>query len=379
MKDQLLKKIRLYKFEIRVIDIIFLFSVTFVSLLIRVSLYPWQSSDYLVHLEKWFLAYKNNIFETLKSPVGDYTAMYNYILAFLSLIGDNSLYLIKSISVIFDFIGAIFFSKIIRKICNENVSYLAYAIFLCLPTVILNSSAWAQCDVIYVTFILISFYQLLNEKESAALFFYSISLSLKLQAIFFLPFYLFLGVKKKIKFRCFLWIPIVYILSIIPMLCLGRPLISCVKTYLVQMSEYNNLVYAAPTIYTFWDIDGLTLLVRTGVLYCVLIVGSLCYYCYEKVNVNASKELLKFSTLLVLIIPFLLPKMHDRYFILADIFTALCTIVDRKYFISFIITCGCSTIVYIQFLFGSAYVDLRILTVLMLIGIVYFVKISYSK
>ena len=56
MKDQLLKKIKLYKFEIRVIDIIFLFSVTFVSLLIRVSLYPWQSSDYLVHLEKWFLA-----------------------------------------------------------------------------------------------------------------------------------------------------------------------------------------------------------------------------------------------------------------------------------------------------------------------------------
>ena len=328
MQEVLSTKIKIYRFEVRIIDLMFLIAVSLIGLLTRISFYPWKSLDYTVHLENWFLAYKNNLLGTLGQPVGDYTAIYNYVLAILSLLGNNSLYLIKSVSVIFDYVGALYFSKIAYKLTNENknMGYLAYAIFLMLPTVILNSSAWAQCDVIYITFILISFYQMLNNNESLTLFFFSISLSIKLQAIFFLPFLLFLLIKGKIKLRYFLWIPFIYSITIIPMLLFGRSLVSCFETYFIQMGEYNNLVYSAPTIYNFFDINESDLIVRTGLLYSILIIGVICYYFYDRTTLTCANFMLKFSTLFLMIVPFLLPKMHDRYFMLADVFTALCTI-----------------------------------------------------
>ena len=158
------------------------------------------------------------------------------------------------------------------------------------------------------------------------------------------------------------------------MLLFGRSLVSCFETYFIQMGEYNNLVYSAPTIYNFFDINESDLIVRTGLLYSILIIGVICYYFYDRTTLTCANFMLKFSTLFLMIIPFLLPKMHDRYFMLADVFTALCTIIDKKYFISFMITCSCSTIMYFQFLFNSAYIDSRLLTIIMLIGILYFIK-----
>ena len=384
MNKLLLKNIKIFGIQFRLIDVIFLIAVILVSMLVRVSLYPHQSWDYILCLKEWFISYKENLSYTLAHPVGDYTAIYNYILAILSLLGNNSLYLIKTVSVIFDYIGAIVFSLIVFSITdNRKITLIGFAVFLMLPTVILNSSAWAQCDIIYATFILLAFYMILKNKYMLAMVFYSISFSIKLQAIFFLPFLIFLFVKGKIKARYFLFIPAVYCLSNLPMMMFGRSFADCIKTYFLQMNGYSGLVYSAPSLYAFFNIEESKMLVNTGTLYCIFVVGFICYLFYEKVGKGENKNLLYLATLLLLVIPYFLPKMHDRYFFLADIFTVLCALSNRKFVVPALITCGCSTIVYIQFLFDSSYMDLRILSFLLLIGIssfiITFMKVQKSK
>ena len=74
------------------------------------------------------------------------------------------LFLIKFVSIIFDYVCAIYSLKIVYKLTNKNIllSLIAYASVLFLPTVMLNGAMWGQCDSIYTSFILISLYYLLD-------------------------------------------------------------------------------------------------------------------------------------------------------------------------------------------------------------------------
>ena len=56
-----------------------------------------------------------------------------------------------------------------------------------LPTVVMNSSIWGQCDAIYVTFCVGSVYFLIKKRPWLAAAFFGVAFTFKLQAIFFLP------------------------------------------------------------------------------------------------------------------------------------------------------------------------------------------------
>lgn len=51
MQEVLSTKIKIYRFEVRIIDLMFLIAVSLIGLLTRISFYPWKSLDYTVHLE----------------------------------------------------------------------------------------------------------------------------------------------------------------------------------------------------------------------------------------------------------------------------------------------------------------------------------------
>ena len=68
----------------------------------------------------------------------------------------------------------------------------AFTVIWISPVVLFNSSMWAQCDSIYTFFALLAVYLLYKEKNIPAFVFLGIALSFKLQAIFVLPFFLFI-------------------------------------------------------------------------------------------------------------------------------------------------------------------------------------------
>ncbi|MEG2429940.1 MAG: hypothetical protein RSA99_06100, partial [Oscillospiraceae bacterium] len=177
------------KIEISVATAIFVLVVTMLAIFARYTLFPYQSGDYNTFLANWFDTLKlNGGIKAIGLSLGDYTPPYVYILALLTYIPISSLVLIKTVSCIFDIICAILVCKMVyEKTLSQKKTLISYLIMLFAPTILLNGALWAQCDIIFATFIVFSVYNFMKKKPIAGMIFFSISFCFKLQAIFIVP------------------------------------------------------------------------------------------------------------------------------------------------------------------------------------------------
>lgn len=88
---------------------------------------------------------------------------------------------------------------------------------LFLPTVVMNGAMWAQCDMMYVTFLLLCTLFFYKEKYVISFIWLGVAFSLKLQAVFLCPALLILYVvRKKFSALNFLWMPAMLEIFAIP-------------------------------------------------------------------------------------------------------------------------------------------------------------------
>ena len=66
----------------------------------------------------------------------------------------------------------------------------------------MNGAMWAQCDMMYVTFLLLCALFFYKEKYVASFLWLGVAFSLKLQAVFLCPALLILYVVRKRSFLC---------------------------------------------------------------------------------------------------------------------------------------------------------------------------------
>ena len=212
---------------------------------------------------------------------------------------------------------------IVKKITNSKYSYISLLVILFIPTVILNSSVWGQCDSIYTTFVLLSLYLLLKNKFSLSFLMLGIAFSFKLQFIFILPLYIILYfVNKNFSILNFLLIPLGNILMCLPVILMGMPIINCFTTYLEQTTSYSVILTRnLANIYAFLPnikIIGYILILITGLLFLSLLI----YFIKRKKKIEG-KELIAVGLLGILIAVYFLPFMHERYMFMADILSVI--------------------------------------------------------
>ena len=111
--------------------------VTFFALIMRFCLFPHISNDYSAFLKGWFDYLKDNGgLSALATYKGNYNAPYMTIMALLTYIPINSLYLIKFVSVIFDFGLALSSAALVKHLVPKNKTFyhfLTYSIMLFVP------------------------------------------------------------------------------------------------------------------------------------------------------------------------------------------------------------------------------------------------------
>ena len=184
------------KFEKKFLDFIekhylllsFLF-ITICSFALRYFMRRFESGDFNCCLYPWFQYLKNNgSLKALASYPGNYNAPYVTLLAILSYIPMHSLYLIKGVSIVFDFFMALAAALLVKELSKNNkfLELITYALVLIIPTVMLNSGMWGQCDSIYTTFVILALYFLVKEKYSLSFIMLGISFAFKLQFIYLL-------------------------------------------------------------------------------------------------------------------------------------------------------------------------------------------------
>jgi Gpi18-like mannosyltransferase len=252
---------------------------------------------------------------------GVYTPPYYYLLFVASLFDGllSPLTLIKTISIVFDFIAGLFAYLFTRLYASNSRALIAAAAVTLAPTDIANGSWWGQCDVIWAALILGSLYFTALGRPFAATTAFGIAISVKLQAVFFAPFLLMLFFNGELRLRHFAWIPAAYGLMMLPAVWLGRPVSDVLTVYFDQATLYRRLSMNAPNLYWFIPNEYYNPVAAIGVVGAAIIAGGLAYLPrLTGVKSDATFRALAATTFLALC-PFLLPKMHDRYFFGADI------------------------------------------------------------
>jgi Gpi18-like mannosyltransferase len=366
--------------------ILLLFSIiifTIISFIIRFSIINYESPDYIIFLEKWFYRLKElGGLKGLAENIGDYNVPYLTIISILTYLPIEPLYSIKFVSIIFDYIGAIFAALIVYEILknDENKSLFAiltYCIVINLPTVFINSAAWAQCDFIYVSFILMSIYSLLKNKTMAAFIFLGISFSFKLQFIFILPLYVLLYFRKKnFSFLNFMIIPIMNIILCLPAVFMGKSIIDCFKIYLNQTETYTNkLTFNFPNLYNIFS----EFLLNTSnilVLFTIVLIFLLILYVqYNKIKIDG-KDIINLGILISFLTVFFLPRMHERYAFMVEILSIIYLFINKKGLYLPIVLQLCILFAYTQFL--STVYDNELLKVCSIVMFISLLKLAHD-
>lgn len=300
------------------------------SVLLRYKLAPEIriSADYDMYIAGWPAMYREMGFvEGMSHTVGDYYVPFNIMYAIIGLSPWEPWVLASVFSCTCDYIGAFFIYKIAGILLTEkNASHADIkaafigTLSLYLPFVFINSALWKQCDSIYICFALASLYLLLKDKYAASFVFLGISFAFKLQAIFFIPFYLtFYMIRRRFSVLQFLWLPFVYLLAGLPAVWCHRGIKATYLTYFMQTlegtegSEGYGLVAIYPNLYNLGLDDFLETFSLPAVIFTAMLLMLSMILAFRL------KERFTFTNMVYLLVwqiwtfNMFLPSMHERY------------------------------------------------------------------
>ncbi|HEY3311226.1 MAG TPA: hypothetical protein VGK00_06255 [Anaerolineales bacterium] len=349
----MLKRLQHFFLSPLFIGLLFLFSVV----LRRYSL-PVISLDMSAGLFDWYgFIIKRGFVNAFKEDFALYTPPYLYLLWLATLVNGivSQVTIIKLISIAFDLLSSFFIYKIIwLKYPHSRVPLLAAVLGFTLPTVLLNSAYWGQCDSIYTSFLLACMYFILVERPVWALFFFSLAFAFKLQAIFLLPFLAVYWLRKRIPWLSFLIIPAVYGVLSVPTILAGRPWLDVLTIYAHQTEKFPKWSSTTPTMYL--PLQGrlpLTpVLTFATVILAALILSLWIYFSWKKSEKDSHASIILTALASVALFPFILPRMHQRYFYPQDMISLVAAFFVPELWFLPILSQVISVLSYSPFLFN---------------------------
>ncbi|MBW7573116.1 hypothetical protein [Caproiciproducens faecalis] len=346
----------------------FLVLITVLAMLCRFLLFPFESGDYHQFLQGWYAALKDNGgFAAVGMNIGDYMPTYLYLLAGFTYFPVSGLVAIKLVSSLADIALAYYVMKTVRlKFEDPLYGVMAYAVALFLPSVVLNSAVWGQCDAIFTAALVACVYYFMVDKEYQAVAAYAIAFIFKLQAVFLAPFLLLLLIKRRVKISTFLIIPFVYLLAVLPAMFLGRSMKELLTVYFSQAGQYKMIAMFLPNLYTWLPEDTPEYISAAAVMFAGALTVTALFYLYKKKFVFTDELFVTMALFFALFLPFILPHMHERYFYLADILAVIFAFYFPKMLYVPVVTVLSSTYAVCHNLFNTDFFSVQLLAVIML-------------
>ena len=377
IRSVLTHKISVKKITFTVMDILLFLVLTGFALIMRYALRNVVAGHYKMFFEPWVA--------TLREAGGgikglsadfeyvDYTTPYLTILSFISICPFlNTLLLMTLVSIFFDFVAAFAVMAIVYD-RTKNMTYgiLGYGALLMVPTVLTNGAMWAQCDIIFTSFVLWSLYFMLKDKPAWSMAFYGIAFAFKLQTLFLAPLYVILWMKGKVKLKHFLFLPLMYVIGMIPSLLAGKSFWELISVYFFQANgqmDIYALSHKFPNIYQLIGTDSFLFEYADAGIWVTLGALMILMYCFarKQYEMNACL-LLRMGMLLTMTVVFFLPHMHERYAILVDVMAIVYVFFDfRKLYIP-VLTILCSFAGYTVYLAQNNIIPMYVYTILFLL------------
>ena len=378
-------------------ELLFAGGFALLAMLARVSMLDFITADYNSFLSGWLDIFRKGGFRQLAENVGDYNLIYQYFLLMITKVPLHDLYLIKLISVAFDYALALVMMRAAGRFGGEGAKLPVFLLMLVYPTVLLDGACWGQCDSVYVFFIVLSLYMLATERPARSAAALSVAFAFKLQTIFFFPVVLLGLIHKKFRLRHALVFFATYIVTMIPALIAGKPFMEALSVYANQSMNqyYDRLTYGAPNLYMFFPmmdfstgqpfkwmryipgIDGEAVnpyinpdlypdFQHAALYACVILVLIAVIYWLMHWKEITPEMTLRFAVFCAIFLPFVMPKMHERYFFLADVLAVLYAAkYSRRRYLPLLVA-GASLTSYCSYLMRQVPVDQRVSALMML-------------
>jgi Gpi18-like mannosyltransferase len=343
------------------------------ALLLRVPFRGHENDDYLAFLLPWWnFIDSHGGFAALKYEFSDYNVPYLYVMAALTYVSSAPLLALKAVSVLADVVTAYFAYRLATLAFHNRAAAAAAGVsVLLLPTVIFDSSMWAQCDSLYSAFTLAGFYYVLRDRPWLGMGLVGAGYAFKQQTMFFFPVLLLLILcGQHLKWRHLTAIPAVFVAAAIPAWIAGRPLSSLLMIYVSQTKTYGGLNYNAPSAYGLVDVNLVSGSARSAgtLLAGAVVLGITLLLTLAKPRITPAFAILA-GAFFTLLVPFLLPAMHERYFYLGAVLVTMAAFLRPRLFLAALLVQLATLAAYGPYLFKVEILDMRLAAAMMLAGI----------
>lgn len=292
-----------------------------VAALIRSIFWSVRPPDMSIFLEPWFahIVHYGPV-QAFAHPFSNYEPAYLYLLALGSLAAGvlAPMTIIKIISICGTLFMTLAFAKLLRAAQAERRT--AWLLVL-LPSVVFNDALLAQCDALWVGACIFGLAEIIRGRTLAAMLWCGVAISFKGQAAFIAP----VMVGAMVGRRASLWQwaapALVFLATLVPPFLMGWPAMKLLTVYLDQAvwdripgRLANPWMFA--TVFAdhasrpwFW----------TG--YAAAGAAAAALTLLAARNARNPRMLILLAALAGTALPFLLPKMLERYYFLGDVMT----------------------------------------------------------
>ena len=314
-----------------VVPVILIVGGTLAAILIRLPFLESLSHDIIGFLGQWYdYIVLNGGVHALGDRFANYTPTYLYLLTASAYAREYALPILSKIvaiklpSLAADFVLAVGVYKLARVLFRDSLKpAVAYVVVLLLPTVVINSALWGQADAIYSACVVWCVYLLCARRPAPAMIAFGLGLAFKAQAVFIAPLVLFLLLRRVLRIRDALIAPAVYVLVMLPAIALGRPPLDALGTYMTQAGEFRALSEGAPNLYLFAPPDLYHLGLTAGLAVSVIAGLALAVAFTLRAPNPSADDTLACALACAALMPFVLPKMHERYFYVAEVLSVV--------------------------------------------------------
>ena len=300
---------------------------------------------------------------SLDAAFVQYNPPYGYLLSLASLLHGRlaPLIIIKLINAPFLVLAAWLVVRLTARAGLPRRQRLAAAwLLLVAPEIVENGWLWGQCDMVYGSLLLGTVAALLARRPAWAMAAFAVALSFKLQAMFFAPVLLILLLAGEIPAWTLLVSAAAYLLMLLPAMFAGRPLFAALTVYGTQYSMYQQISFDAANPYSVlrhWVHTAAAerLVDHAGMLLALLVNVALVLFLWRlRDRLKNPVGLMTAAALSITAEVYTLPKMHERYYFVANLLLLVLTALrPSRFWIMACLTQLSAVLCYRPYLYGT--------------------------
>lgn len=342
------------------------------AVLVRRGLARMETPDFVVYYQPWIATLREGGFDALGTNFSNYNPPYLYAL-YVGTLGPfgSDLAILKAVATGFDLLLAAAVAAVVWQLRKDRLvaGFAAVAVLL-LPEVLLNSGWWGQLDAGWTAFLVATAFFVLRGNGTGAWVMFGLAVSLKLQAAFLFPWIAVAFVVQRHRWTAPLWGVLAALLTYVPALVAGRSVADLAGIYPQQSRERVLAAYVV-NFYSWLPTQWTEVLIPAGLAFGLGVVAALTALVLRRAQLGPVPQawLLRVAAGFGVVVAFILPQMHDRYYYAGSVLVFLCAFVDRRYaaiLLALQVTAFCA---YAQYLFGGSPIPLQFAAVLQLVAV----------